>query len=339
LGFFIQTVGKKESKAKQSVFIMPGSKRYSVPKQEEIREKRQMKLCNTKTRKERSTTTCTQTLFIGLPLVDVFVSVTTLLTCYLLTERAGGQVRMLFPNEISVGDTQRSIFSIGISISSFISLLITTLKYKQTGSIFDGFANQSAFVCGSLSAFSQFVIGNFPMKSELSVVNLIAVVGFLVFSVLNCCFQTYLTRNTPVISSKRMYISRILLLEFALLSGAVLSAFLVPVLSQWNRAPSNVAQIASWCCLSFLLLYKLTFVNDLKQMYFHLDILISPSQAEAIYQQSEPNRRLLIDDDSASTRISTRSKMSQQSSAVRSTGTMSEVNTIFNYPDERKSSV
>ena len=282
-----------------------------------------------------STTSFYHILFVSLPIIDVFALITTLLVCYLNTRKTDPS-RLLFPNELSQTDPERIIFSIGISLSAFLSFLISSLKYKQISSIFDGTVNRVSYIFGIFGALSQFMLANIPFEGKLMIVNITASAGCLIFSILYCCLHAYLTRNTPVISSKCVYITRIILLEFALLSGAVLSVFLVPDLSHWNQSPHNVAQIASLCCFSFLAAYKLTFINDLKQMYFHIHILISSSQADALYREPM-NRRLLIDDDSASTRISTRSKISR--SSVKSTGTMSETNTVFNYPATRKSSV
>ena len=314
---------------------MRGSKRYSVSKQEEKRN-RHNSATSSSTSKHNKTSQISwkQIAFICLPLCDVFVLIATLLTCYYYTKQ-DEQSSLLFPNELSKTDPARAIFSTGVSLSAILSLLVTFLKYKQIGPLFNGPVNQLACASGVISATSQFMVANVPTKENLVIINIVAVSVYLVFTILYCCMHTYLTRNTPALSSKFIFITRVLVLEFALLSSAVLSAFLVPELSHWNRTPSNVAQTASWCCLAFVLAYKVTFVNDLKQMYFRVDILISSSHTEAIYKtdrdSSSMETRLLFNDDTESTRVSTRSKKSRSS--------MSEVNTVFNYPATRKSSV
>ena len=325
---------------------MRGSKRYSVSKQEEMRNRQYSTGSSTTNNNNRNKTTkigWNHILFICLPLCDVFVLITTLSTCYYHT-RKNEQSSLLFPNQLSRDDPARAIYSTGISCSAFISLIVTVLKFKQISSIFNGTVNKTACCFGVLSAASQFVLANVPMTEHLMLINITAVSIYLIFTILYCCLHTYLTRNTPAVSNKWIYITRILLLEFALLAGAVLSAFLVPDLAHWNQAPSNVAQTASWCCLAFLLAYKLTFINDLRQMYFRVDILISSSQAEALFNHghgegsTSMESRLLFNEESVSTRPSSRSKMSR-SSVRTSAGTMSEVNTVFNYPPTRKSSV
>ena len=319
---------------------MRSSKRYSVSKQEEMRNRQKSTRSTTR---NKTTIRWNHILFICLPLFDVFVLITTLSTCYYHSEKKE-QSSLLFPNELSKNDPARAIYSTGISFSAFVSLIVTLLKYKQIAAIFNGTVNKTACLLGVLSSASQFILANVPMNEKLMMINIVSVSAYLIFTILYCCLHTYLTRNTPAVSTKWVYITRILLLEFALLAGAVLSAFLVPVLSHWNKSPSNVAQTASWCCLAFLLVYKLTFINDLKQMYFRVDILISHSQAEALFNNGHEEgsnsmeSRLLFNEDSVSTRVSTRSKMSQ-SSVRTSAGTMSEVNTVFNYPATRKSSV
>ena len=325
---------------------MRGSKRYSVSKQEEMRNRQDSTGSDSRTTSNRNKTKIIRwnhILFICLPLLDVFVLITTLSTCYYHSKK-NEQSSLLFPNELSRDDPARAIYSTGLSCSAFISLIVTLLKFKQIASIFNGAVNKTACCFGVLSAVSQFVLANVPMTEHLMITNITAVSTYLVFTILFCCLHTYLTRNTPAISNKWVYITRILLLEFALLAGAVLSAFLVPDLAHWNKSPSNVAQTASWCCLAFLLAYKLTFMNDLRQMYFRVDILISPSQAEALFNRghgegsTSMESRLLFNEESVSTRVSTRSKISR-SSVRTSVGTMSEVNTVFNYPPTRKSSV
>ena len=265
-----------------------GSKRYSVSKNEELWIQQQL---NEETPKvvingrQRAVKNNVQIWLTLIPVLEVFLPSIALICSYVIG-RLNHDIKpwpyLPYASQTGFEKPQSCVFTLGVSSSAFLTLLVVLLRYNQVSLLHDGFFNKFSLVTGVLAALSKLVIASFQYDS-VSSIHYVAVGSYFFFSFLFYAVQVYLTRKTTTISSKVLYLTRLILTESILVIGVVFGAFFSTELSYMNNAPKNVGQISQWILLALINIYSLTFIKDLRQILFCFDIWLAPHSNEETY--------------------------------------------------------
>lgn len=251
---------------------------------------------------------------VMLPVMNVIVSCTTILTCYTITIKKGGinsSSDVLFIDNMTRDFPQNCFFFLGMFVYSVLSMVLALLKYQQISVLYGGIANRLGIVTGVLAALSLILAANFQSKSDHGRWMYISfMASYMVFSLVYFTIHVYLTRYTPAISTRKLFIIRIFLLEFMSVSALTFVIFLSPDLSRRlanqvsRRLANQVSNIASWCFFAFQQVFTLTFTSNMRKMMLHFQVVVLPRhQAGTIAQfrkhrkQVEEKLLTVVDDD------------------------------------------
>lgn len=200
-----------------------------------------------------------------IPLLDVTIVNSSLISCYIIG-LFKGQVQPLpsIPYISDLGRTQPQsyIFSFGMASTSFTTFLIVFFRYKQVSFARQGCVNIFSAVLGGLAAISKLVLGCFQYHDDWKWLHYAAFISYIFFSYLFLASQVTLTHHNKTPSSTATLFARLVLALLMIVFGALFCTFMLPTLKHMNCPPYNVAQIAQWIYWTLLNMYIITFLRD-----------------------------------------------------------------------------
>ena len=276
-----------------------GSKRYSVSKHEDIWIQQQLldETCDDVIISSRSHVVKgnTQIWLMFIPILEVFITSASLIGSYIIG-RLNKVIKpwpyLPYASQTGVGNLPRCVFTLGISLSSFLTLLLVILRYKQVSLFHKGVINKSGLAAGIFAAVSKLVIASFQYNT-IPWIDVIATGSYFFFSCIYFSIQVHLTRKTKTISTRALYLTRLILIQIIVVLTVLFSTFIFfKDLSYMNKPPKNVAQILQWLLLACINIYTLTFAVDVKQIIFCFDMWVAPKSTETVYRKQRCIRQV-----------------------------------------------
>lgn len=258
---------------------MRGSKRYSVPKQDELWVLNQCDQSSETSRDPPKKLKCVKEKnhqwMLLVPFIDVLLQVIAFITCYIISIKNGHVNPMPyvpFPNELNTKSIEQEIFTLCMLVSSCLTLLECFLRYKQISLLSFSIANKLSFGFGLTTVLGKVMIGIFPKDSTNNLSDVFGLI-FLVSAALYVIIQVYITKRTKVIASKTLFKVRSIIALLMVLWLIIFTLFNYSSSSWLNKAPRNLGQISIWIYITLFQCYTLSSYKDLKYVVINFKIL------------------------------------------------------------------
>ena len=258
---------------------MRGSKRYSVPKQDELWVLNQCDQSSETSRDPPKKLKCVKEKnhqwMLLVPFIDVLLQVIAFITCYIISIKNGHVNPMPyvpFPNELNTKSIEQEIFTLCILVSSCLTLLECFLRYKQISVLSFSIANKLSFGFGLTTVLGKVMIGIFPKDSTNNLSDVFGLI-FLVSAAFYVIIQVYITKRTKVIASKTLFKVRSVIALLMVLWLIIFTLFNYSSSSWLNKAPRNLAQISIWIYITLFQCYTLSSYKDLKYVVINFKVL------------------------------------------------------------------
>lgn len=168
-----------------------------------------------------------------------------------------------------IGDSQpqSSLFTLGLSLSSFCTFAVITLRYFQVKAHFHDvkpWVNRFGFFAGVLITIGKVMVASFQLTG-LQIPHYAGAFVYSLSAVFYTVIQTYISHKDSNMHGKRrvlFLIFRGLLSAGTILGFLVFGIFLIPSLVKFNRPGYSMAQAGEWCFAACKMLFMLTFVVD-----------------------------------------------------------------------------
>ena len=258
---------------------MRGSKRYSVPKQDELWVLNQCDQSSERSKDPPKKLKCVKEKnrqwILLVPLIDVLLQVIAFITCYTISLK-NGHVDLMpyvpFPNELNTKSIEQEIFTLCIVVSSCLTLLECFLRYKQISLLSFSIVNKLSFGFGLATVLGKVMVGIFPKDSTNNLSDAFGLI-FLVSAAFYVVIQVYITKRTKVIASKTLLKVRSIIASLMVLWLIIFTLFRYSSSAWLNKAPRNIAQISIWIYITLFQCYTLSCYKDLKYVVINFKIL------------------------------------------------------------------
>ena len=168
-----------------------------------------------------------------------------------------------------IGDSQpqSSLFTLGLSLSSFCTFAVISLRYFQVKTHFEDvkpWVNRFGLLAGMLITIGKIMVASFQLTC-LQVPHYAGAFVYSLSAVFYTVIQTYISHKDSNMRGKRrvlFLIFRGLLSAGTILGFLVFGIFLLPWLVKFNRPGYSMAQAGEWCFAACKMLFMLTFVVD-----------------------------------------------------------------------------
>ncbi|XP_012554608.2 transmembrane protein 150A [Hydra vulgaris] len=172
-----------------------------------------------------------------------------------------------FVSEAGDQKPNSSIFTLGLSLSGMMTMVIIIIRFYQVKFYFternECFSriNNFSLICGITLVFGEFIVAAFQLSNITPIHFLGAGMNFL-GAVLYCGTQCYFTSQNP----KTIFFFRVISTVTMAFSSMVFVVFMVPPLTRHNRNGENIAQTFEWILVTCQLIFMLTFLYDFRRL-------------------------------------------------------------------------
>lgn len=215
---------------------------------------------------DASSRTYRWTIFL-LPICTVAMSVLACGMSYGIGLRSGTIEPLPFMPFISdMGDSppQSSVFTLGLTISCYFTLLVVIIRYNQVKCIYyNGWKpNDVAIYFGVTFILGKLIIASFQLSSNKQV-HYIGAGLYFIGTTGYVMLQVYITRENITRTWVAIYYTRCVCAVGMVISAILFAVFFgVPSLKIYNRYGANVAQAAEWTFAVLKMTFMLSFLHD-----------------------------------------------------------------------------
>ena len=218
--------------------------------------------------------------FLVLPIATVFLSTVTFGISY----GVGLKLARINSSTIAfISDTgdlrpHSSIFSLGISLSCIMTLVIIIVRYYQVKIFYIDNPlyqkiNLFSLISGLILVLGSLIVAAFQLSSEKHIHYLGASMYFG-GATFFCVTQSYFTYKKEKLRTHFIVIVRITCTAVMLTSLLVFGIFMTPSLTKYNRNGKNVAQFFEWLLVCCQLVFMLTFLFDFWKVEIELNFIL-----------------------------------------------------------------
>ena len=169
-----------------------------------------------------------------------------------------------FISDMGDSSPQSSVFTLGLSISCYFTLVVIIIRYNQVRCIYyNGWKpNAISVYFGVTFLLGKLIIASFQLSSN-QLVHYFGAGLYFVGTTGYVAIQVYITYTNITRTSRIVFYIR-LLTCVGMSSSAILFAvfFGIPSLKVYNRYGANVAQGAEWTFAVLKMVFMLTFLYD-----------------------------------------------------------------------------
>lgn len=189
-----------------------------------------------------------------------------------------------FISDMGDSPPESSVFTLGLSISCFFTLMVIIVRYNQVKCIYyNGWkANDTSIYFGVIFVLGKLIIASFQLSSN-KLVHYLGAALYFIGTTVYVALQVYITHKNIKKTSRAVLYIRAVTFVGMFFSAILFAVFFgVPSLKVYNRYGANVAQGAEWSFAVLKMAFMLTFLYD----FWNVDVSFNIKFKERDYHQN-----------------------------------------------------